>query len=81
MGSRVKTLKQEQGDMYLKCSIRLRLSCNACGDLKMSENFNVWHVCKLSGLFCWSSAKYQESQKTKWRVNSDLMQQIVMIVN
>ena len=47
--------------------------CNACGDLKTSENFNVSRVCKLSGLFYESPAKYQESRKTKWRVNGDLM--------
>ena len=49
------------------------LYCNACGDLKTSENFNVSRVCKLSGLFYGSSVKYQESRKTKWRVNGDLI--------
>ena len=54
-------------------SFLTQVNCNACGDLKTSENFNVSRACKLSGLFYGSSAKYQKSRKTKWRVNGDLI--------
>ena len=37
--------------MFAFLSFLTQVNCNACGDLKTSENFNVSRACKLSGLF------------------------------